>query len=124
MTVQNQRSAPATIYVDYGSFDRRLGRVPALMVAVIPPDALFEATLTVDNPRGVPVTVFAEPGTYDVRLGQVPACSRLTLRFPQSVVLPNSSLRVFVHPEGGPDLSSQLLKVAPGEHLALRVPPR
>jgi hypothetical protein len=102
------------------------GRMPAAsadtMMAIIPAEDLAEATLTVDNPRDRPVTVYAEHGTIDVRLGQVPARGRATLRFPRSVVLPNESIRIFIHPTGGRDLSSELLKIQRGEHLALRVP--
>jgi len=91
------------------------------MIEVIPPDELADATLTVDNPRAKPVTVFAEQGPFDVRLGQVPARSRVTLRFPKSVVAPNESIQIFVHPEGGFDLTSETLQVRPGQHLGLRV---
>jgi hypothetical protein len=94
------------------------------MSAVIPPDELADATLTVDNPRNTPVTVFAEQGDFDVRLGQVPAHGHATLQFPKSVVLADESIQVFVHPEGGADLSSDTLHVRKGEHLGLRVPPR
>ena len=92
------------------------------MSAVIPPEALAEATLTVDNPRAHAVTVFAKQGRFDVRLGRVAPRSRATLRFPETVVLPTRSLRIFVHPDGGVDLESQLMTIRQGEHLALRVP--
>jgi hypothetical protein len=92
------------------------------MMAVIPPEELADATLTVDNPRDKPVTVFADQDPFDVRLGQVPAHSRVTLRFPKSVVFPDESIRIFVHPDGGFDLASETLQVRPGEHLGLRVP--
>jgi hypothetical protein len=92
------------------------------MMAVIPQEELADATLTVDNPRSKPVTVFAEQGPFDARLGRVPANSRVTLRFPKSVVFPDETILVFVHPEGGLDLSSETLKVRSGEHLGLRVP--
>ena len=93
------------------------------MTAVLTPEELAEATLTVDNPRATAVTIFADPGPYAVRLGRVPARSRATLRFPQSVVLPDRSVRIFVDPDGGADLGSQLLHIRKGEHLGLRVPP-
>jgi hypothetical protein len=92
------------------------------MTATIPPEELADATLTVQNPRAKPVTVFAEQGSsIDVRLGQAPAHGRATLRFPKSVVR-GEEVRVFVHPEGGFDLSAQTLHVHPGEHLGLGVP--
>lgn len=94
------------------------------MSAVLPPEALAEATLTVDNPRRQAVTVFAKQGPFDVRLGRVEARSRTTLRFPESIVLPTRAIRIFVHPDGGVDLESQLMAIRQGEHLALRVPPR
>lgn len=93
------------------------------MTAVLPPEALSDATLTVDNPRATAVTVFADAGNYAVRLGRVPARTRATLRFPRSVVLPDQSVRVFVDPDGGSDLGSQLLHIRAGQHLGLRVPP-
>ena len=94
------------------------------MSAVIPPEAPAEATLTVDNPRRRAVTVFAKQGRFDVRLGRVEARSRTTLRFPESIILPTRAIRIFVHPDGGVDLESQLIAIRQGEHLALRVPPR
>jgi hypothetical protein len=185
VTVQNDRKVPATVYLEFGEFDRRLGTVPGrqtktlplpttlvrgretvqlfahpegeaddlatqeiqlrpsgrvtmlipprggmrqaptdTMSAVIPPEELADATITVDNPRAVPVTVFADQGPFDVRLGRVPAKSRVTLRFPKSVVLADESIQVFVHPEGSEDLSSETLQIRKGEHLGLRVPPR
>jgi hypothetical protein len=92
------------------------------MMEVIPPEEIADATVTVDNSRGKAVTVFAEQGEFDVRLGEVPAHGRVTLRFPKSVVHPNGTLQLFVHPEGGIDLSSETLHVRSGEHLGLRVP--
>jgi hypothetical protein len=94
------------------------------MTAVIPPEEQADATLTVDNPRDRAVTVFAEQGDFDVRLGQVPSHSRVTLRFPRSVVRPDESIRIFVHPDGGVDLSSETMQIRRGAHLGLRVPPR
>ncbi len=92
------------------------------MTAVIPPEELADATLTVENPRAVMVTVFAEQGAFDVRLGQVPAHGTATLRFPRSVVGPDETVRIFVHPDGALDLASEPLDVSRGEHLGLRVP--
>jgi hypothetical protein len=94
------------------------------MSAVIPPEELADATLTVDNPRATAVTVFADQDPFDVRLGQVPAHSRVTLRFPKSVILPGDAIQIIVHPEGAMDLASELLPVRRGEHLGLRVPSR
>lgn len=185
VTVQNQRQVPVTVYMEYGTFDRRLGVVPPFqtavlalpkwavqgrsqvqlfahpegsasdlssqlfalraparigmvipphggmppsppdtMMAMIPDEAIADATLTVDNPRDVAVTVYAQQGQWDARLGQVSPRSRATLRFPKSVVGPARSLTVLVHPEGGLDLASETLRVKRGEHLGLRVPPR
>jgi hypothetical protein len=94
------------------------------MMAAIPPEELADATLTVDNPRSKPVTIFAEQadGPFDVRLGQVPANSRVTLQFPKSVVFPDETIQIVVHPDGGVDLASETLQVHRGEHLGLRVP--
>jgi hypothetical protein len=94
------------------------------MTVEIPPEELADATLTVENPRSTAVTIFAEQGPFEVRLGQVPADSSATLQFPKSVVLPNSSIQIVVHPEGGLDLASEMLEVWPGRHLGLRVPLR
>lgn len=185
VTVRNQRTTPATVFLEHGQFDRRLGVVapgatatlPVLlpgwavrgraevrlfahvegdagdlttqrfalssparlamtipsygdmvsppeqrMTEVIPPEQLAEATITVDNPRDQAVTVYAERGSYDVRLGRVPARGRATLSFPTSVVFPDESIEIFVHPDGGRDLASQRFQVARGKHLGLRVP--
>jgi hypothetical protein len=94
------------------------------MSAVIPPEELADATLTVDNARNKPVTVFAEQGEFDVRLGQVPAHSRMTLRFPKSVVRSDESIELFVQPQGEADLASETMTVRKGDHLGLRVPAR
>jgi hypothetical protein len=182
VTVQNNRTVPVTIYMEYGAFDRRLGVVPPLqtatlalptwavngrqsiqlfvhpegeldlasqvfslgpparlgivvpargaippstahvMTAVIPPEELADATLTVDNPRDQAVTVFAERGDFDLRVGEVPAHSQATLPFPKSAVGPANSIQIFVHPEGGADLSSETMQVRRGQHLGLHVP--
>ena len=109
----------AMLIPSWGDMDK----APAdTMSAVIPPEELADATITVDNPRAVPVTVFAEQGPFDVRLGSVPAKSGVTLRFPKSVVVADESIQVFVHPEGGVDLSTETLRIRKGEHLGLRVP--
>jgi hypothetical protein len=92
------------------------------MRAVIPPEELADATLTVDNPRDRAVTVYAEQGEFDVRLGAVPAHSRLTLPFPRSVVAADNSVQIFVHPDGGADLSGDVMQVRQGQHLGLRIP--
>ena len=92
------------------------------MTAPLTPEELASTTLTVDNPRDRAVTVYVERGQYDVRLGVVPPRQRATLRLPKSVVGPDRSLRIFVHPEGGTDLASSLLRIRRGEHLGLRVP--
>ena len=34
--VENERKMPVTVYMDYGQFDRRLGKVPALKTATLP----------------------------------------------------------------------------------------
>ena len=103
-----------------------LGKLPPTpgdtMSAPLTPEELATATLTVDNPHDRPVTVYVERGLYDVRLGQVPARERATLPLPKSVVGKDRALRIFVHPEGGQDLSSSLLRVKKGEHLGLKVP--
>ena len=92
------------------------------MMEFIPPEEMANATLTVDNPRDRRVTVYARQGMFDVRLGEVAAQSRATLRFPKSVLLPSDAVVLFVHPEGGRDLSSQRVRVKRGEHIGLRVP--
>lgn len=92
------------------------------MTAPLTPEELESTTITVDNPHDRAVTVYAEQGMYDVRLGIVPPRERATLRFPKSVVGRDRAVRIFVHPEGGTDLSSSLLRIRKGEHLGLKVP--
>ncbi|MGD8276984.1 MAG: hypothetical protein PVH00_03110 [Gemmatimonadota bacterium] len=79
-------------------------------------------TLTVQNNRNVPVTVFAERGDLDVRIGMVPALRTTTLPMPTWVTAEGDELQLFVHPEGGIDLSAVVFDVHPGSHLALEVP--
>jgi hypothetical protein len=185
VTVQNNRNVPVNVYMEYGTFDRRIGIVPAqatstlslpawmvegrqrirlfahpegeagdlatqefklkpparigmliptrgemastvtdTMSAVIPPEELADATLTVDNPRATAVTVFADQGPFEVRLGRVAARSSATLRFPKSVVFPDETIQLLVHPDGGLDQESETLHVHRGEHLGLRVSAR
>jgi hypothetical protein len=94
------------------------------MSAVIPPDVLDDASVTVDNPRNRPVTVFIRHGKFDTRIGVVPAVSRATLRFPTWVVDYDRSITIFAQPLGGPDLATERMKVAKGQHVGLRIPPR
>jgi hypothetical protein len=183
VTIQNDRKVPATVYMEDGVLDTRLGTVPAMqtatlalpewavkghesiqlfvhpegevadlatqtfslapparialivpvkgaapqertdrMTAVIPPSEEADATLTVDNPRNHAVTIFAQRGISDIRLGQVPAQSQATLRIARSLIGPDESIQLFVHPEGGVDLSSSMMHVRRGEHLGLKVP--
>ena len=94
------------------------------MQVVLPPEELAGTTPTVDNPRSTPVTIFAQPpGPFDVRLGTVPAASRVTLRFPASVVIGGSSIRVLIDGPGARDLVTETLRIEQAQHLALRVPP-
>lgn len=95
---------------------------PDTMTEMIPPEEMANATLTVDNARDRRVIVYARQGRFDVRLGEVAAKGRATLRFPKAVLLPSDEIVLFVHPEGGFDLSSQTLRVKKGEHIGLRVP--
>ena len=102
------------------------GMMPAApddaMTAPLTPEELEATTITVDNPHDRAVTVYAEHGMYDVRLGIVPPRERATLRFPKAVVGRDRAVRIFVHPEGGTDLATSLLRVKKGEHLGLKVP--
>ena len=92
------------------------------MTAVLATEEVEATTITVENPRDRAVTVYAEHGQFDVRLGRVPAGGRATLKMPKAVVGRDRSVRIFVHPDGGTDLASSLLRVKRGEHLGLRVP--
>jgi hypothetical protein len=77
-------------------------------------------TVTVTNMRSVPVTVFVDWGPFDVRLGTVDPLSRKTLSL--SPYLTETDVRVFVHPEDGPDLVTPDLDVTPGASLEILVP--
>ena len=78
-------------------------------------------TITVENPRNVAVTIYIERGDFDTLVGKVAAGSTATLRLPPTA---GQSIEVFVHPEGGIDLSSTPFTVTRGTHLGLRVPLR
>ena len=132
--------------VNFATSEFRLQRVPQLamvvpagrtlpplpddtMMAVIPAADQGRATLTVDNPRAEPVTILTARGTVDVPLGRVPARTRATLRFPDATVNTGTAtgtpLVVFVRSaRGGSAWSSRTIRVRPGDHLGLRVPPQ
>lgn len=98
-------------------------------VRELPPEAIPNpgeegTTVTVDNLRDAQVTVFLESGDFDYRIGTVPATEERTLHIPTPLVEQQGSVEIFVHPEGGFDLASELFQIKPGAHLFVRVPPR
>ncbi len=117
-----QRNARLTMRVP--SYQEMASAGPDTMSAVLSPEELDDATLTVDNTRNVQVTVFITHGVIESRIGTVPAGSKVTLRFPKSVVNTDRTITIFVHPEGGKDLASERIRVARGQHLGWRVSPQ
>jgi hypothetical protein len=89
----------------------------------LPPDQVFETTLTVLNERGTDIVVYAREGSFHVRLGTVPAHATATLSFPPSVVGPDRSVTVVAHPTTGFELESYPLQLRTETHLALRLRP-
>lgn len=81
-----------------------------------------QATVQVQNDRNVPVTVFIERGPFDLRIGEVGAMQTSTLKLPPWVANDGEEIRVFVQPEGGQDLESQLLTVHRNVQLGVLVP--
>jgi hypothetical protein len=84
-------------------------------------EELSKTTLTITNERNTPLTVFADQGTFSVRLGEVRAKEQATLRIPTSLVPREGSIKVFVRPAGGSDLTTQTISVQNGEHLGMRI---
>ena len=78
-------------------------------------------TVTVDNTREVPVVVYLERGRFDTRLGMVDARTKATLQLPRYLE-DGQAVTIFVHPEGGQDLSANDLTVKNGGNLDIYVP--
>ena len=91
------------------------------MAVKLTSEELASTTLTVNNQRDRAAVVYAEQGTYSIRLGEVAANRQATLRFPKSIIGADNSVRVFVRPVGGSDLSTQTLKLTTGDHIALEI---
>ena len=88
----------------------------------IPEAGVSGTTVTVQNPRTVPVTLFAEQGQFDLRIGTVPANSERTLPIPDRIADEGQIAELFIHPEGGVDLTSQIFDLSSGAHFLLKVP--
>jgi hypothetical protein len=67
------------------------------------------------------VAVYLQRGFVDIRLGTVAAHGTETLALPRTLEN-GEQIQVFVHPEGGKDLESWVLDLAPGAHLFVKVP--
>jgi len=89
---------------------------------MVPNPGLGNTTVTVENPRDQEVTIFMERGIWDVRLGVVPPRQEQTLTIPSNLIGDQKEVELFVHPEGGLDLTSQVFELKPGDHLLLKVP--
>jgi hypothetical protein len=88
----------------------------------IPDQGVGSTTVTVVNPRNVPVTLLMEHGRFDTRIGTVPAASEKTLSLPGWIANEEDAVELFIHPEGGVDLTSQTFQLTPGAHFLLKVP--
>lgn len=81
-----------------------------------------QATVTIDNRRNKAMAVYAEQGTFSVKIGEASANGMTTLRLPASMVRDNNEgVRVLLRPAGDLGLSTQLLKLKNGDHVAVEV---
>jgi len=180
LTVQNDRNAAVTVFMQTGGVDRKLGVVPAGAVTslaipaaaargqnalhfyartqgngpdlvasalpaastrqlglLIPPaggvtwtdsiavpltsEERAAATVTIDNRRNKAMAVYAEQGTYSVKIGEASASGMTTLRLPVSMLRSGEGVRVLMRPAGDVGLSTQVLKLKTGDHVAVEV---
>jgi hypothetical protein len=77
--------------------------------------------ITVNNTRDVPAVVYLQRDVMETRLGTVPAQSTTILNLP-TYLQRGEEIRVFVHPEGGMDLSTGEEPLRVGETLSIVVP--
>jgi hypothetical protein len=89
---------------------------------VIPNPGEGTTTITVKNSRSETVTLFVERGNFDVRLGTIPPNQEKTLIVPERLLEGHRSVELFVHPEHGLDLASEMFELEPGAHLLVKVP--
>jgi hypothetical protein len=78
-------------------------------------------TITVENTRDVPAVVYLAGNVLETRLGTVPAHSTTTLNLPPYLES-GEEIEVFVHPEGGMDLSTGDQPLIVGRELSIVVP--
>lgn len=98
------------------------GYVPPAPPETIPNPGQGTTTVTVKNPRAKMVTVFVEQGAFDTRIGTVPADQERTLEIPTRLTEGREGVEIFIHPEGGVDLSSHYMDLHKGAHLLIQVP--
>ena len=101
-----------------------VGYVPPQPPELTPNPGKGTTTLTVENNRPVEVTVLIEGSRFDTRIGTVPPTQERTLDIPDWLTGERRTAEIFIHPEGGLDLSSQSFTITPGSHLLLEVPLR
>ncbi|HEY0928989.1 MAG TPA: hypothetical protein VGE27_03625 [Gemmatimonas sp.] len=180
LTVQNDRNAPVTVFMQTNGMDRKLGVVAAGAVTsldipvsaargqntlrfyartqgagpdlvarelpasstrqlglLIPPaggvtwtdsiavpltsEERAAATVTIDNRRNKAMAVYAEQGTYSVKIGEASASGMTTLRLPATMLRNSEGVRVLMRPAGDVGLSTQVLKLKTGDHVAVEV---
>lgn len=102
--------------------DNDVGYVPPPPPEVIPNPGEGTTTITVKNSRPETVTLLMERGAFDIRLGTVPANQEKTITLPKRLVDGHRSVELFIHPEHGLDLASEMFELKPGAHLLVNVP--
>ena len=110
-----------------GNVDLYVPRNDVGFIAPPPPEVILNpgegtTTLTVENPRNEAVVIFIERGEFDTRIGSVPANGKETFFLHGALAENEHLVRIFVHPEHGSDLPSQLFELAHGAHLFVKVP--
>jgi hypothetical protein len=90
----------------------------------MPSKAMAGPTITIDNTSDRAVVAFVEKDDMDWRLGTVPADSKEILALPDYISSGEQhEIDIFLHVEGGVDLSSQSFDVTPQSHLFVEYPP-
>lgn len=79
-----------------------------------------KATVTIDNRRNKALAVYAEQGTFSVKIGEAAANGMTTLRLPENM-LNSNGVKVLLRPAGDVGLSTQVLKLKKGDHVAVEV---
>jgi hypothetical protein len=88
-----------------------------------PSDSAAMTVVVVQNERNVPVTVYEEDDFGDTKIAVVAANETETVDM-QRFVRDESTIRIFVKPNGEQEEATDLLEMRPGDHLGVVIPAR